>query len=67
MTYRQLAEEIMLWPADMQDCDISLYSKADDAYYEAGNIIEVAQDDGVLDDGHPYLVIYDGTEKCVGT
>jgi len=58
MTYRQLAKKINELPEKWKNTDVSVYSVLSDEYFEVSDIKFC--DDGVLDNGHPFLVIEDG-------
>lgn len=56
-TWKQLAKYINSMPEEQQDTDVTILS-IDDEYYAAVNGIYATDDeDGVLDELHPYLLL----------
>lgn len=61
MTYRELLDRLKGFSKEELDLDIAVYLFGMDEYFQVEGIMQC--DDGVLDDGHPFLVVRDD-EGC---
>jgi len=67
MTYRQLGQQCKEIPEEHKDDDVTIYIEVEDEFYEVFSdtlaySVDVEEDNvasGILDDGHPYLVLSD--------
>lgn len=55
MTYRQLLEALKELHPDNLDNTVTIYTVEEDEYYPVSGC--GICDDGVLDDGHPFLIV----------
>lgn len=61
MKYRNLLEMLQNFTEEELDCDVTVLSNGAGELYPVVNALLYADDSDVLDDGHPYLVLNDGT------
>lgn len=58
MTYRQLKERINKLSENQLDCDITVYKPDEDEYYPTHISVGITEENDVLDEGHPYFLIF---------
>ena len=57
MTYRELAQLILKLKKEWLDSDVSIHIGSVGEFFEVCPAILHASDNGVLDEGHPYLQV----------